>query len=270
MQSVKLVYPTPSDDPIFPADYPFNIGDANKTFWLNSRKHSTVLGCVDAYEICTADMLTCWNSTTLDRQDPLSPETLPTFSSAEAGAAFLAIRLALIHSHIYNAIRMRAASALIAQSGFQDPISAALHPRQWQLELGKMFRTSLARAQIELVDIASGAWADTPGFVNHMNARQREYICPMVAVQAAGKLGVSVRGLGLVLGLCAGVVLLSVNPGEELVVLGFVTTYASQGWEVGKAGVKLLRAGIRAVYAHVLSAWQVCSDWVGELGTIRL
>ena len=235
-----MLYPSKSNDPIFPADYPAPF--KNKTFWMNSLNHAPVLGCAEEYEICDAEIELCWNSTLIEREQTerrvnpafqgTSPVSSTSFSKVEH-ATFLAIQLALIQSNLYNSIRMRSASALDAQFRYNDKISIALDSQQWKLELKKMFRVSLARAQVELVNIASGTWSKTAGFVNQMTPLQRQHICKMVKVRTNEKSSVSFRGLVLLICTCVTVAVMSITRKQEhtqnyrFVVLAFARDYGS-------------------------------------------
>ena len=272
---MKLAYPTKSEDPIFPADYlAAKIG--NNTFWMSSLSHATVLGCVDEYEICDADTLSCWNGTFLDheiKKGPFFQGSTPitsTYFSHEARQTFLAIDMALIQSNTYNSIRTRGAQALDAQSRYSDPISTALDPQQWKLELRKIFRVSLARSQLVLVDIASGTGSDTPGFVNQLSPLQKQYICMMVKVRANGKNGVSVTGLVLLFCVCAAVVVASINPHEELVVVRFIWVCSAKSLKVVKVGVVMLFECLSLMHWTPINMWGDFHWWLKNRPGIRL
>ena len=276
IQVIAMFYPSKSNDPIFPADYPSSV--KNKTFWMNSLNHASVLGCAEEYEICDAKIALCWNSTLIEHEqskrriDPSFDGTSPVSStrfSEEETATFLAIQLALIQSNLYNSIRMRGASALDAQYRYNDKISVALDSQQWKLELEKMFRVSLARAQIELVNIASGTWSKTPGFVNHMNPLQRHYVCKMVKVQTNEKNSVSFRGLVLLISICVIVAVMSITRKEEhtqrdrFVVLAFAHEHCVKAAYLANDVCWMIRRFIEKKWRTIMCLWETLYDWVG-------
>jgi len=216
---------------------------------MNALPHASVLGCVDRFDICSLDTKGCWNSaaaaygsrkmelaTPFDQGSPLFTKQ----RSLKERYTILAISLALEQSHIYNAIRMRGSSALEAQSRVGPDLSTALDPEQFKIESAKMFRTSLARAQIELLDIANGAWADVPEFENHMNSEQMKYICKKIQVKASNKKGITVRGLLLILVACVVIPIMSIDPGGDLVILQRLYAYAEKVWAIFRPVVNAL------------------------------
>ena len=224
IQPVDISYPSKSEDPIFPADFSFPLH--NRTYWISSLKHSTILGCVDEYEICDPNgKPRCWNGTFISQEqsqlgtDPaFRGSTLITsadFSHTDR-MTFLTVQLALIQSNTYNSIRMRCAGALDAQGRNNEASSTALQSQQWKLELEKIFRVSLARAQVELVNIASGTWSKTPGFVDFITPFQKQYICGMIKVQTNDKSGVSFGGLIMLFSICSLVAIASFTRKEKV------------------------------------------------------
>lgn len=145
-----ILYSGQSHDDIFRIDqvYPYD----NDPYW-SSDPRPRPLACVDSNEVCASDGR-CW---------PM------TESRPEQGAAFGFVRSALRRSKVYDSIKFRLGTALVAQDSVSQYVSRQLSDHQWWIEAEAMFATSLARIQYDALDIGTGAgheWAkyklDTP------------------------------------------------------------------------------------------------------------
>jgi hypothetical protein len=211
----NVVYLKPSSDLIFYASYHFK-GDSFE-FWMRMNQLASTLACIDENEVCHGKR--CWSSL-LDALNWLDANRLV---SHEVFLNIILLITALEHSTIYvqlvdnyeNALQIK---SLLSHSG------ASLGTADWRVEAEGFFQSSLAYLQNDIVNIANGAFHDVPGTFNLLKSLgDWSGICDMVLVTASGFKSVSLRGLIAIILLSLLVAIFSINPDEELVVIGFVT-----------------------------------------------
>lgn len=198
---------------------------SDQVHWVAGSAFASVLGCVESAEICDPRFSLCLKL--FDRSDD---ELLFRYISyLQANLKFAGFALAyraLVEATVLTSIGGRGADALNAQFLIDRStgISGALHPEQWKVEARQIFETSLSRALVEAVDNANGAGADIPGAMNAVEGLVGiDTPCPMVKVGSNGHKSVSLWGLILILTGSFLVVLISINPDDEFVVLDFLT-----------------------------------------------
>jgi len=149
----------PSDDPIFPAR-----ADAGAIFYYNVLRRSTVLGCIDSAEFCSADKRFCWN---IDNDDDMAAltqeyEMNPPRQTVEGVLALQLLCVSIARSNVVQAALVAWSGNLDARSKLYNQFSGSLQKEQWKEEVRKLFKTSLARLQGEVFDIARGTHSQTP------------------------------------------------------------------------------------------------------------
>jgi len=273
ISSIDIAYPAPSYDKIFPATDPLDSG-SSLTYWFNNSTHASVLGCVDesimhdprtgqSWNLETVLKETdLWNQYRLKRYNGTTPLTTH-HSNNDMRTSFLALALSLTASTIYDAVANRKASSLNVQGRLQGILSTKLDLYQWHVEVRKMFRTSLARAQIEMVDIANGAWAHMDGFENALAPNQMA-LCDIVQVRAPGYKSMSLGGLLLVLGICLLVTVLSINPRGDLVVVRCGYFISKQ---IGLKSVEWTKSLWQKVVKPILSWFDPMLSWFDNIIT---
>jgi hypothetical protein len=97
------------------------------------------VACIDSQEYCSSNRGHC---------QLLAEDT--------DDAVFELTRRALLRSTVADAIRFRMGRELLAQDMVSQYVSAQLAPNQWEIEFEQLFKTSLARMQFNLLDIAVG------------------------------------------------------------------------------------------------------------------
>lgn len=134
--SCRIIYTGPSQDYIFHSDEPFS----NDGKYWNPDPRARPLACVDSTEVCSSDQ----NCSKIDQEH----------RKHEKEYEF--VRSALRRSTIFQSIRFRLGTALVAQESVGDFISRPLADDQWIVESRALFETSLARIQYDALDIATG------------------------------------------------------------------------------------------------------------------
>jgi hypothetical protein len=129
-------------------------------------------------------------------------------------------------STIADAIKFRMGRALLAQDMVTLYASAQLAPNQWEIEFEQLFKTSLARIQYNLLDIAVGAGKGLRGYDEvEKDTWGHGRLCGKYKYQLPKKAGgknfshvffvVSVTFLGLILIFTAPVIWLDNKPEEK-------------------------------------------------------
>ena len=173
----------PSFDPIFPATEPHHFDDYRETYYYNADPRARALACVDTTELCSPDMATCWSMTApLPRDYPSSPE-------------YWLMKWALENSNIYDSIKWRLGTALLAQESVSQSVSIPLSPYQWQLEASQLFATSLARVQYDAWKIATGEGHERPEYVEVTPDEAKGDLCGLYKFKTSDYTNVNVAGL---------------------------------------------------------------------------
>lgn len=159
----------PKDDPVFPANTKQPLPrkpkdpDVNyRSYWFNSSTRAGVLGCVDSFRICGLTGTRCWDRGDLmlksdSKIDPESPRMkVPASLTEEQKYPFFLLAASLSHSNAFYALNSQANQALHIN---EDPADASRHwggEQQWETEAQKIFKTSLARIQVDMLYLSLG------------------------------------------------------------------------------------------------------------------
>lgn len=183
-------------DPIFSAEDSFRIPSKHgmMTFWRNNSTRAGVLGCADDLLICDATGRTCWDNSNYST-------ALPAIMDTGTRNAFYLLKLALDNSSAMKAMPFRTASALDASRRLNSLYSMRLAENQWEVESEIIFRTSLARMQVNVFDFARGTYAHYPGVQNHAGDELRG-ACGIVKFQTTGYTNVNTAGFWGLNALC--------------------------------------------------------------------
>lgn len=186
----------PRRDPIFPAKKSVKIPlkDGMMSLWRNNSTRAGVLGCVDDLLICDATGRTCWDNSNYT-------SALPVITDPDTRGAFYLLKIALDDSSASKAILFRAASALNASRKLNSFYSMRLAEKQWEVESEIIFRTSLARMQVNVLDFARGTYAHYPEVQNRA-VDEVSSACAMVKFQTTGYTNVSTAGFWGLNALC--------------------------------------------------------------------
>jgi hypothetical protein len=192
ISSHSILYPHFRLDPVFPAQSraKFPLGYEGSPKYFHNSTRATVLGCVDQYRICKDTSGPCWTNENIT-SIPQAPKNRP--STAEENVVKLLL-MALDFSSACGSTQFRGAEALDAQSKISHMQSQDLASEQWQVEVEKIFQTSLARIQLNAYDIVRGTAAAFDGYHDTLPAGYRG-ICSLVAIQTAGWQNLNVIGL---------------------------------------------------------------------------
>ena len=150
---MHIYHVKPSFDPIFNAQEPRRFPDLRGTYYYNSDSRARPFACVDTSELCSPDGNTCWSMTA---STPLSAKDSP---------AYWLMKWSLENSNVYDSIKWRLGSALLAQELVSQSLSNPLRSNHWQLEASQLFATSLARIQYDAWKIANGEGHDRPEYI---------------------------------------------------------------------------------------------------------
>ena len=91
--------------------------------------------------------------------------TAPVSEKVSSSAAYWLMKWSLEDSNIYDSVKWRLGTALLAQESVSQFVSLPLPSDQWQLEASQLFATSLARIQYDALGIATGEDRQRPGYV---------------------------------------------------------------------------------------------------------
>ena len=150
IRSRHIYYLSPRDDPIFPADKIVKEPSIREEYYENSLRHATVLACVDKTEwLDPAKGENGWRSL-------LESPNLDANDTTGIYGGYMLMHLALFNSHTYASLRVRPESSLDAQSHITEGTALRLPEIQWEVEVERLFKISLARIQIDARNIARG------------------------------------------------------------------------------------------------------------------
>ncbi|KAL8693026.1 MAG: hypothetical protein Q9218_002041 [Villophora microphyllina] len=168
VSSMHIYHTKPSFDPIFYATEPRYIDGYRDPFYYNSDPRARVLACVDKTELCSPDGKTCWSM------------TAPVPRHMQSPPAYWLTKWSLENSNIYDSLKFRLGTALLAQESISQSISLPLGSNHWQLEASQLFATSLARIQYDAWDIAIGADREKPGYIEVTPDEAKGQLCEIV------------------------------------------------------------------------------------------
>jgi hypothetical protein len=201
VQNVGVAYPDRREDPIFPADKTYD----NGTWFYNTRWHAGVLGCVDRTTICSPNGTVCGG---LKYWSELEP------SDTEDFRVVVMLFWSILQSNIQTAIIYRAAEGLDAQTKIVGSYSLQLALEQWKIEVHELFKTSLARIQVDARNIARGP---PSGHAEGLRSLMRPFyqgICRMYKFNSIGWRNVSVSGFMVAIGVSLLIIIASI-PGRD-------------------------------------------------------
>lgn len=174
VSSNHVYHDKPSSDPIFPAITPRYFRSEREPYYYNSDPRARALACADSTELCSPDGSRCWSMT-----DPLPYDEPNT-------AAYWLMKLALENSNIYDSIKWRLGTALLAQESVSQSVSRPLPQKQWAIEVSQLFATSLARIQYDAWGIARGEDRERPGYVDVTPDEARGRLCRLYKFNSTG------------------------------------------------------------------------------------
>jgi hypothetical protein len=153
---------------------------ADFSLWGNSLVRATILGCADQTEIRDLETQYVFNPKSIDRNLLYSGE-MPL----EKRNQLLLLVLGLLNSNTYSAVTTRPGSRFDAQRKLVASYSETLSHDQWKVEVRKIFETSLARIQGDVLDVVRGQGKDLPFAKNLMNGESMS-ACDIVKFQSVG------------------------------------------------------------------------------------
>lgn len=130
--ALHILYSKKSNDPIFPADKPFRYPGESKDYYVNSNPKSRPFACIDETKFCAPSGSPCWTAI-----DPIPDGVANT-------SAYWLMKYSLQKSNIYDSIKLRLGSALLAQQQVGMSRSTPLPDNHWEREVEQLFRASLA------------------------------------------------------------------------------------------------------------------------------
>ena len=177
IRPVNIAYFGPSGDPIFPvvANVPTPDG---LMAWGNPLLRSSVLGCADLSEIRDIETGYIWIPKALDYNQLYSLDI-------EKKRLLTLLLISLWQSNAWSAATSRPGSRFDVQSKLVGSLSQALDYEQWKVEVRKMFETSLARIQGDVLDLARGVGKDRPYARNYL-IEENMPLCRVVKFQSVG------------------------------------------------------------------------------------
>ena len=231
VDSRAIVYSARSDDPIFPVTYSHRHPVQFQVEWLNSKLASTVLGCTDEKYVRDQTSQREWyvinewmyerhsnHRWNLTSPDLIGSTPLP-YSKTDITALRL-IGLVLRFSDTGSAAIFARSQWLDAASRVvQSSRSLPLDPQQWQLESQKLFNTSLARIQTDVLYMARGRKLDPNISAYELLDDSLVDPCRMIKIHADGSRNVSIIGFAGMLGLALGLWLVTVETGDTVALI---------------------------------------------------
>ena len=180
---MHIYHMKPSFDPIFPASEPHHFDDYRETYYYNADPRARALACVDTTELCSSDKATCWSM------------TAPLPHDVSSSAEYWLMKWALENSNVYDSIKWRLGTALLAQESVSQSVSLPLSPYQWQLEASQLFATSLARVQYDAWEIATGEGHERPEYVEVTPDEAKGDLCGLYKFKTSDYTNVNLAGL---------------------------------------------------------------------------
>ena len=96
------------------------------------------------------------------------------------------MKWALARSNIYESIKFRLGSALLAAKSVAQYVSTPLSDHQWTVEGSQLFATSLARIQFDAKAIATGEDRDRPGYIEVTPVEGKGRLCGIYKYKSIG------------------------------------------------------------------------------------
>ena len=173
VSSMHIYHTKPSFDPIFHAAEPRYLQDLGEPYYYNADPRARALACVDTTELCSPDSKPCWSM------------TMPVPPNVPLNPAYWLTKWSLENSNIYDSIKWRLGTALLAQQSISQSVSHPLSPDQWQVEVSRLFATSLARIQYDAWGIATGEDRERPGYVEVTPDEAKGRLCKLYKFKTA-------------------------------------------------------------------------------------
>lgn len=257
VSSMHIYHPTPSLDPIFHAQEPRYFKELRKPLYYNSDPRARALACVDKSEVCSPDGKICW------------PMTSPVPDKVPSTPAYWLMKWSLENSNIYDSIKWRLGSALLAQESIAQSLSIPLPPNQWQIEAEQLFATSLARIQFDALGIATGEDRHRPGYIDVTPDEAKGRLCGLYKFKTADYTNINLLAfIGLIL-LAIAILILSLNAStiglekslkndesasSQTLVVGALISLA---YDLFLKGVDLFLKGIVGICTGVISLYRM-------------
>ena len=165
ISSMHVYHMKRSSDPIFFADEPRYFEGLRDPLYYNSDPRARALACIDKSEVCSPDGSVCRSM------------TAPAPAKISSPHAYWLMKWSLENSNIYDSIKWRLGTALLAQESVSQSVSIPLPSNQWQLEASQLFATSLARIQYDALSIATGEGHERPEYVEVTPDDARGHLC---------------------------------------------------------------------------------------------
>jgi len=177
IRPMNIVYYGPNDDPIFPDDVIVTTPGA-PIIWGNLLQRSSVLSCADVSEIRDMETGNIWIPNALDRNRLYSLDK-------ERKNLLTLLVISLWRSNTFDAVTSSPGSRFDVQSKLVGSLSQYLGHEQWKVEVRKMFETSLARIQGDVLDLVRGVGKDRP-YARNFLTEDNMSLCNIVKFQSVG------------------------------------------------------------------------------------
>jgi hypothetical protein len=178
----------PSYDPIFPAIKPRFIEGYRDPYYYNSDLRARALACVDTTELCSPNGDSCWSMTADLPDDALNTP------------AYWLMKWSLEASNIYDSVKWRLGTALLAQEKVSQSRSQPLSDNHWEAEAEQLFKTSLARIQFDAWSISTGEDREQPGYIETTPDEGRGKLCRLYKFNSIGYTNINIGAfIGLLL-----------------------------------------------------------------------
>ncbi len=197
----------PSDDPFFPAhSAPYTLGPGLTLY--RPDVWSSVLGCIDQYEICNPNANNQQNAcTSLVGLPSLQGQIAALNLNAAQNSTASVLLWALKETGLSSSIAGRGAAALKAQDTVYSNRQGPLPNNQWTIEAAGWFDTALAKLQFSIIEFAQGPSAADQKLMN-VTRPARSNTCN-VKIRSSSYTNFNILGIGIIFGVGGFLVLLS-------------------------------------------------------------
>ena len=260
----NIPYSRPNDDPIFHIST-----KSSGTRYLASNESIPVIGCADSTEIrevetgrefvllgpllydkgAVSDLSKAYNIFLAGRDSDstgLSDTSYngntfsrlsSTYDNAHLSHLHL-LSLLLYSSTAASAIDIPRERTLEASRMIIGGVSLPLDPRQWRIEVEKIFKITLARVEVNMRAIAAGEGRDSDSTYDVLADFPTDY-CAQMKIHAEGYKNINVIGLAGIMFLVASLWVLTLETKDSIVLLWLCTHIISllvvRFWNSGKA-----------------------------------
>lgn len=246
INSMNIFYSKVSDDPIFPASNDSTVEDNGAVWYRRPNQLDSILGCIDSNKFRIPSISRTWQLLNA-RDENGDSVNLQWFQEADpqSRGGFAMLINALMFSHVEKSIRGRGGSGLLASELLNEGYSYPVATNQWRLEAEELFKTSLARMQVNVRSIAMGVGAKYGG---QMNEKGRDVVCDRTFLfKSQGWQNIHVAGVAWIIVCSAMVILLAIPIDDERLV-------AERLWSsTCRHGLSLWRK--LRLYYHIIETW---------------